>query len=627
MARRVPFVLLAGSLLLAGCNPNFGLGGAPETPPNWTAPDQGNGGGNDASSGSPDLDQMIASLKQKVASDPKDAASRKQLGLLYAEAAKWDEAAKIFEEAEAIDPKDIETHVARAKVLIRRKDQGEAKKELVAAEKINANDEGLLRQWAAYYVLEDDIPAAVKARRTLLKKYPDVKDAEELEREMFYLQRFPELRKQKKLKDFFELVGTAAQAQTKADDATAVGKFQEALKILPDDPNLWAGLGASQARLGKKDDAETSLRKALSLDKDNSHARLDLARLYAAGGDTKQATATLKDWQKVDAKRAKQHDVDTLLAKLAKGESIADTGKAGGTSSGTSSATATASAGDTTKPGTPGVVRGTIDLAPALAGKVPPGARFYIFAKNSPAGGPPLAVAVEPTVPGFPYSFELSGANVMMQGMQFAGNVWITARVDADGSAGPGPGDLEGVTSGPIAVGTDGVHVTIDKMRGPDGQLVDAGGAPANGGGGGGGGGSMAMQTPPMAGGGGGGGSEGGSAGGTLTGTIDIAPAVRSKVPASATLFIFAKSNPGGGPPLAVYRQPIDGSTAFPLSFSLSQANVMMPGLTFSGPVYVTARIDVDGIAGAGPGDLEGVTQTPVPVGTQGLKLVIDTVH
>ena len=114
---------------------------------------------------------------------------------------------------------------------------------------------------------------------------------------------------------------------------------------------------------------------------------------------------------------------------------------------------------------------------------------------------------------------------------------------------------------------------------------------------------------------------------GAISGTIDLAPALRAKMPASATLFIFAKSQPGGGPPMAVLREPIDGSTKFPIAFSLSQANVMMPGMTLAGSVWVTARIDVDGVAGAGPGDMEGVTPSAVEVGRNDVKVTIDTVR
>ena len=585
--RRIAF--LAAAALLAACNPNFGMGSAPDSPPDWKAPP----GAGDDDSGAPGMDDLVAKLQEKVKASTTDFESRKQLGLLYAEMGKWDDAAKIFEEAEAVDPKNVEVRVARAKVLIRRKDQGAAKAELDTAAKLAPDDEALLREWGDYYIFAEDMAEAVKARKRLLAKHPDIADAEAVEKQMFYLARFPKLREEKKLKEFFDLAGSAAQAQEKLRDDEAIEKFKQAIAYIPDDPNLWTDLGVSQRRAGKKEEAVASFRKALSFDKDHSQARLALAKALAAEGDRKGATATLTEWQKVDARRAKQHDADVLVAKIAKGESLE---------------TAAAPIPHPGTKGAPGAIRGTVRVAPALAGKIPPGAKFYVFAKQNQGAGPPLAVQVQKTVPAFPYSFELTGDDVMMQGTEFNGAVFLTARIDADGSAGAGPGDLEGASSGAIPVGTDGVDLVIDRIRGADGQLTAAAG-----------GGAIAAPAPTTA--------PSSSGGSTVAGTIDVSPALRGKLPASATLFVFAKTNPGGGPPLAVHREPITSATKFPIAFSLSQNDVMMQGMEFAGAVYVTARIDVDGVAGAGPGDLEGVTKSAIPVGTTDVHLTIDTVR
>src|SRR5512147_143791 len=53
-----------------------------------------------------------------------------------------------------------------------------------------------------------------------------------------------------------------------------------------------------------------------------------------------------------------------------------------------------------------------------------------------------------------------------------------------------------------------------------------------------------AGEAPPAAAAGGG---ESASAGGPVSGTITLAPAVASKVPAGAILFLIARNGPGGG--------------------------------------------------------------------------------
>lgn len=108
----------------------------------------------------------------------------------------------------------------------------------------------------------------------------------------------------------------------------------------------------------------------------------------------------------------------------------------------------------------------------------------------------------------------------------------------------------------------------------------------------------------------------------TVCGKIQLAPSVAGKFKPGTILFVFAKSGPGGGPPLAVKRVAVD---RFPVDFCLSPADTMVPGLQFSGKVFVTARLSLSGNAGAGPGDLEGVTHDPVEVGRQDVVITIDT--
>jgi hypothetical protein len=76
-------------------------------------------------------------------------------------------------------------------------------------------------------------------------------------------------------------------------------------------------------------------------------------------------------------------------------------------------------------------VAGTIDLDPALAGKVPPRAVLFVFVR--PAGvaaGPPSAA--KRLAPVFPLSFDLSEDDAMM-GQPFPDPLLVEARLDEDG--------------------------------------------------------------------------------------------------------------------------------------------------------------------------------------------------
>ena len=76
------------------------------------------------------------------------------------------------------------------------------------------------------------------------------------------------------------------------------------------------------------------------------------------------------------------------------------------------------------------VLRGRLQLSPS--GKVVPGMTLFVAARPV-AGGPPLAVFRRPVPESFPFDFELTEANQMMEGTDFSGMVILSARLDQDG--------------------------------------------------------------------------------------------------------------------------------------------------------------------------------------------------
>lgn len=84
---------------------------------------------------------------------------------------------------------------------------------------------------------------------------------------------------------------------------------------------------------------------------------------------------------------------------------------------------------------------------------------------------------------------------------------------------------------------------------------------------------------------------------------IDVAPALRARVPAGGSLFVFVR-NPAGGPPLAVKRLP----AALPARVQLSAVDSMLgPGAISGGQqVLVVARLSAAGRPAASSGDLFG---------------------
>ncbi len=111
---------------------------------------------------------------------------------------------------------------------------------------------------------------------------------------------------------------------------------------------------------------------------------------------------------------------------------------------------------------------------------------------------------------------------------------------------------------------------------------------------------------------------------GAISGRVDIAPALTSKVALSDTVFIYARAAEGPRMPLAILRIP---ARELPKDFSLDDTMGMAPGVKLSAApsVIVEARISKSGNAIPQPGDLFG-RSAPLKPGTAGLRITIDQI-
>lgn len=94
-------------------------------------------------------------------------------------------------------------------------------------------------------------------------------------------------------------------------------------------------------------------------------------------------------------------------------------------------------------------------------------------------------------------------------------------------------------------------------------------------------------------------------AGVKIAGTVEVDPALMAKVAPGMTLFVYAKAEQAGGPPVAVFRQAVEG---WPARFVLDDTLAMLPDRRLSGfdRVVVEARLSKTGQAIAAAGDLQG---------------------
>lgn len=113
-----------------------------------------------------------------------------------------------------------------------------------------------------------------------------------------------------------------------------------------------------------------------------------------------------------------------------------------------------------------GVIAGHVTMAPGLADQVRPTDVLFIIVRR-PQGAPRPIAAKRIDNPMFPVSYEITNADVMVEGSELRGMVDVVARLDRDGQAGPAqPGDLEGkYAKNPTLAGGRDIDIVIDSVH------------------------------------------------------------------------------------------------------------------------------------------------------------------
>ncbi|HOX90368.1 MAG TPA: c-type cytochrome biogenesis protein CcmI [Burkholderiaceae bacterium] len=113
-----------------------------------------------------------------------------------------------------------------------------------------------------------------------------------------------------------------------------------------------------------------------------------------------------------------------------------------------------------------------------------------------------------------------------------------------------------------------------------------------------------------------------GTAKATVSGTVDLSPALKAKASPDDAVFVFARPAEGSRMPVALTRAKVRD---LPLRFTLDDSMAMSPDMVLSqqSKVIVGARISKAGVPMPQPGDLEGFS-TAVAVGARDVKVAID---
>jgi cytochrome c-type biogenesis protein CcmH len=243
--------------------------------------------------------------------------------------------------------------------------------------------------------------------------------------------------------------------------AEAASIYEKAVTLIPDDAQLLADyadtLGVVHGRKleGKP---EALIQQALKIDPRNVKA-LMLAGTVAF--TRKNFARAAKDWEQARANLPA--DIDPEMTQQLTAAIEEARSQLGGGQSMMSGLTEPAAPAQPA--GQRRVIKGTVAMAPGLAGKGSATDTLFVFAREM--SGPPMPVAiVRATKKDLPFTFQLDDSTSPMPSRKLssAGPVVIVARLSKSGQAMPQSGDLEG-TSQPIQSGVDGITVVIDRER------------------------------------------------------------------------------------------------------------------------------------------------------------------
>jgi len=86
-----------------------------------------------------------------------------------------------------------------------------------------------------------------------------------------------------------EMIANAQELARAGQHEEAVEAFEAALRVLPEDADLWHDLGAELAACGRDEEAVNALRRSIDLDANSAYAYISLARAMTRLGRTADA--------------------------------------------------------------------------------------------------------------------------------------------------------------------------------------------------------------------------------------------------------------------------------------------------------------------------------------------------
>ena len=234
-------------------------------------------------------------------------------------------------------------------------------------------------------------------------------------------------------------------------------------------------------------------------------------------------------------------------------------------------------------------ISGIVNISPALSAKTSPGDTLYIYARAKSGPRMPLAI-VRLQAKDLPAKFTLKDGMGMNPNMKLTNfpEVVISARVTKSGKAVPTSGDLQGFSE-VVRIGDQKVNILIDQQVGEN--------IPEK----------IVKKDLPQP---------------TISGIVNISPALSAKTSPGDTLYIYARAKSGPRMPLAIVRLQ---AKDLPAKFTLKDGMGMNPNMKLTNfpEVVISARVTKSGKAVPASGDLQGFSEV-VRIGDQKVNILID---
>ncbi len=414
---------------------------------------------------------------------------------------------------------------------------------------------------------------------------------------------------------------TAAGAEGLPSIEQMVTGLAERLQREPNDGEGWLMLGRSYVVLERMDDAEQAYAKAYALLPQNVDVLAGYAESLAR--NNRNSLAGKPAALLAQALSIKTDDPKTLwlsgIAAMQRGDgpsavahwnNLKSTGALNAQETASLDQMIAEAGGQAATPATPvaatsGVsVKVKVTLDPSLSARVATGDALFVFARA--AQGPPMPLAVQRLVAGaLPLEVTLDESMAMIPNMTLASfpRVVVGARISKSGNARPSDGDLQGLSEAidPKSVGRVAVQISDVVGEAPTGIKA----APAQ---------PAAAPAQPAA-----------ADGVAVNVTVNLDPALASRIAPGDALFVFARAEQGPPMPLAVTRL---SAAELPLKIMLDESMAMMPNMTLASfpRVVIGARISKTGNARPSDGDLQGISRGINPKSTNAVSVTISEV-